>query len=115
MLKAVFLTSMTMTRMDEERISGQCETDGYVLFYYDGDKDTYGVTGNTKCLCSASGNYTATQGGDCDDNNSEVHPGGAVCGTDADCDGFILDPGETCDDGNDVNWDGCTQCRYLEF
>ena len=100
---------------DEERISGQCDIDGYKTYYYDADNDTYGVTGNTKCLCSPSGNYRATRGGDCNDNDARVHPGGAVCGIDGDCDGSLLDPGEACDDGNNVNWDGCTQCRYLEF
>jgi hypothetical protein len=169
---------------DEERTSGQCGIDGYTLYYYDGDGDTYGVTGDTKCLCSPSGKYNVTRGGDCDDgdalinpdgvevcdgkdNNCDgvtdppntpgcatyyydgdndtygtsqsqclcspsgnfratrpgdcddtderVHPGGSVCGIDGDCDGSLLDPGEVCDDGNSVRWDGCTDCRYLEF
>ena len=101
---------------DEERISGQCDIDGYETYYYDADNDTYGVTGNTKCLCSPSGNYRAARGEDCDDTDSRVYPGAPkVCGKDGDCDGSVLDPGETCDDGNNVIWDGCTECRYLEF
>ena len=88
---------------------------GCVTYYYDGDNDSYGVTGDSKCLCTASENYTATRGEDCDDTDDRVYPSGAVCGKDGDCDGFLLDPGETCDDGNNVSWDGCTECRYLEF
>jgi hypothetical protein len=103
-------------QIDEERTSGECGTDGYTLYYYDGDGDTYGVTGDTKCLCSPSGKYNVTSGGDCNDSNARVHPGAsAVCGIDADCDGSLLDPGEVCDDGNSVQWDGCTDCVYLEF
>jgi len=169
---------------DEERTSGQCGIDGYTLYYYDGDGDTYGVAADTKCLCSpsgkynvtrggdcddgdvrinpdgvevcdgkdnncdgvtdppntpgcstyyydadndtygtsqtqclcsASGNFRATRPGDCDDTDQRVHPGGSVCGMDGDCDGSLLDPGEVCDDGNSVRWDGCTDCLYLEF
>jgi hypothetical protein len=85
------------------------------LYYYDGDGDTYGVTADTKCLCSPSGKYTATREGDCNDTDARIHPGGSVCGLDGDCDGSLLDPGEVCDDGNSVRWDGCTDCRYLEF
>jgi hypothetical protein len=103
-------------QIDEERTSGQCGIDGYTLYYYDGDGDRYGLTGNTKCLCSPSGKYTATSGGDCNDSDARAHPGAsAVCGIDADCDGSLLDPGEVCDDGNSFGWDGCTDCLYLEF
>jgi hypothetical protein len=101
---------------DEERTSGQCGIDGYALYYYDGDYDTYGDTQDTKCLCSPSGKYNVTRGGDCNDVDPRAHPGApAVCGIDADCDGSLLDPGEVCDDGNSVRWDGCTDCLYLEF
>jgi len=103
-------------QIDEERTSGQCGRDGYTLYYYDGDGDTYGVAANTRCLCSPSGKYTAISGGDCNDSDARVHPdASAVCGIDADCDGSLLDPGEACDDGNSVRWDGCTDCVYLEF
>jgi hypothetical protein len=100
---------------DEERTSGQCGIDGYTLYYYDGDGDTYGLAGNTKCLCSPSGKYTAIMGGDCDDNDPGVHPGGSVCGMDGDCDGSPLDPGEECDDGNRNTADGCVNCIFVEF
>jgi hypothetical protein len=55
-------------------------------------------------------------GGDCNASDARVHPGGsAVCGDDGDCDGSLLEAGEVCDDGNDIKWDGCTDCLYLDF
>ena len=99
---------------DEERTSGPCWGDGYTLYHYDGDGDAWG-TGDTKCLCSPSGEYTAPMGGDCDDSDPRVHHGGSVCGIDADCDGSLLDPGEECDDGNTNTADGCANCAFVEF
>ncbi len=68
---------------DESGASG-CST-----WYYDYDNDTYG-TSSTSCLCSASGHYTATRGGDCNDGNGSINPGATeVCdsaNTDEDCD-----------------------------
>ena len=74
---------------DEERTSGQCGSDGYMVYYYDGDHDGYGVQGKTRCLCSGSGDYTTTTDGDCDDSDPEVSPGARErCnGRDEDCDG----------------------------
>jgi len=68
---------------DEEDAQG-CST-----FYYDNDEDTYGVTGNTRCLCAADGKHTASQGNDCSDSDAAVHPGVTeVCnGKDDDCNG----------------------------
>ena len=89
-------------------------------FYYDNDGDGYG-TSIFKCYCIPSPPYTALCSDDCDDLNPSVHPGGicgqaqAVCGADGDCDGSAFDPGEVCDDRNDVRWDGCTDCMYLEI
>jgi hypothetical protein len=83
---------------DEEGSTG-CTT-----YYYDNDGDGYGVTGNTKCLCSASGKYTATQGGDCNDSDASVHPGATeTCnGKDDNCDG------QTDEEGSQ----GCTTYYY---
>jgi hypothetical protein len=86
-----------------------------VVYFLDMDQDGFGISGNSKCLCGPSGFYTALQGGDCDDSDARIHPGGSVCGIDGDCDGSPLDPGEVCDDGNSVRWDGCTDCLFLEF
>jgi hypothetical protein len=58
-------------KTDEEN-SSDCS-----WFFYDNDNDNYGVTANKKCLCQADPlyRYTAPQGGDCDDFNSQVNPG----------------------------------------
>jgi len=71
------------TDIDEEDATG-CST-----YFYDGDLDTFGVTGNTRCLCTASGNYAANAGGDCNDGDSVVNPGAieSCNGKDDDCDG----------------------------
>ena len=57
--------------------------------YYDGDIDQYGTNQDTKCLCNPAGKYSTTNGGDCQDNNANVHPGAdEECnGVDDDCDG----------------------------
>ncbi len=96
---------------DEENASG-CSR-----FYKDVDGDGYGLTNDFKCLCAAdaSGAYTAPDPEDCDDTNNAIHPGGTWCSKDGDCDGSPLDAGEECDDGNLVNWDGCSSCRISEF
>ncbi len=59
-------------------------------YYYDEDKDGFGVTGDVLCLCQAFGNYTAPQGGDCNDTVWGSNPNTLeVCGDgiDNDCDG----------------------------
>jgi len=57
-------------------------------------------------------------GEECDhgEANSDVEPDG--CRTDctaARCGDGVVDPGEACDDGNHVDWDGCNDCRIVEF
>jgi len=68
------------------------------LFMYDGDSDSYGVTGNNKCLCAGDPvtKFVATKGSDCDDNKPAVNPGvGEQCGdgVDNNCDGTTDSPG----------------------
>ncbi len=62
-------------------------------FFRDDDGDGFGVTGDTQCLCAATGSYKASVGGDCDDTAAAVHPKGLeTCnGIDDDCDG-VTDP-----------------------
>jgi hypothetical protein len=68
-------------------------------FFTDIDGDGYGV-GAAKCFCSPSGNLTAKQGGDCNDNDTAASPGQV----------------ETCLDGKDNNCNakideaGCQGC-----
>ena len=72
---------------------------GCVDYYYDSDGDGYGVGGptltglapTTSCLCAPSGNYQATQGGDCDDSNAAVNPDAeeSCNGVDDDCEGTV--------------------------
>jgi len=47
---------------------------GAVTYYRDHDGDGYGISGDSKALCSAAGEYTAGQGGDCNDNDGDIHP-----------------------------------------
>ncbi len=67
---------------------GQTDEELKITYYRDVDDDSYGVTGDTQDLCGPIGDYTATQGGDCNDANAAVHPGAAeICdGVDNDCD-----------------------------
>jgi len=72
------------------------DTVGCVAYYVDWDRDGYGVDSDTRCQCSASGSYSATAGGDCNDFNSRVSPGVAEkCGNslDDDCDGYESEAG----------------------
>jgi hypothetical protein len=80
------------------------DSDGCTIYYLDNDDDGYGMDNDSKCLCSPSGNYTATEGGDCDDSRPHDHIGGfETCdGFDNDCDGLVDEEGAT----------GCTYYYY---
>jgi hypothetical protein len=88
------------------------QTDEFLTttYYFDDDGDGYG-TSSSITACSSSGNYTATQSGDCDDGNSSVYPGAPVnvCNsTDFDCDGVTgcadndCSTGDACVSGNQL-------------
>lgn len=82
-----------------------------VAFYADVDDDSFGA-GTSRCLCGPDTTHTATEAGDCNDNDDQRYPGTvAICGVDANCDASLLDPGEICDDGNDSPLDGCDRCQ----
>ena len=71
--------------IDEANASG-CTT-----FYEDVDKDGFGSSSGTQCLCNATGNYTAGTGGDCNDLNPSIGAGKPeICNNlDDDCDGNV--------------------------
>ncbi len=46
---------------------------GCVSFWYDGDRDGYGV-GSPRCLCNPQGYHTALMPGDCDDTKYAINP-----------------------------------------
>jgi len=88
----------------DDNCNGLIDEEGAIdctLFYYDEDGDSYGVTENSRCLCSSDGFYTALQGGDCDDSDFQVNPGATeiMDGIDNDCDGDI-DEGFTINAGD---------------
>ena len=62
----------------DDNCDGQTDEPGATgcsVFYWDNDNDGFGLDGQTQCLCSRSGHYRATQGGDCNDYNASVYPG----------------------------------------
>ncbi len=78
---------------------------GCTNYLRDEDGDGYGVTGDSECLCYNAGFYTASMGGDCDDDpltcGVNCNPGMAEqCSTtdDDNCNG----------DNNEMNAPGCT-------
>jgi len=92
---------------------------GCTDYLRDADEDGYGVTGDDRCYCSPTGDYTATEGGDCDDTIGSVYPGAEeICnGDDDDCDGTEDEPGATgCveyfydGDGDGFGQTGVSQC-----
>ena len=68
---------------------------GCTTFYADLDKDGFGNSSQSVCICAATGIYTATIGGDCDDSKAKVNPVAVeVCdGLDNDCNGIVDDSG----------------------
>ena len=74
----------------EAAATGISDLAGCTLFFRDVDRDQFGVTLDSKCLCGAKGEFSATRGDDCDDGDAEIHPGAAeVCnGKDDDCNGL---------------------------
>ncbi len=66
---------------------------GCSAFYRDHDGDKFGAIADSQCLCAASGEYSASQSGDCNDGDAAINPGAKeICnGKDDDCDG-VKDP-----------------------
>jgi len=74
---------------------------GCLFYMRDADDDGYGLTADTQCWCSPTGDYTANIGGDCDDTDADVHPAAPEdCdGIDNNCDGNIDEPQDLDADG----------------
>ncbi|MBL6975069.1 MAG: thrombospondin type 3 repeat-containing protein [Deltaproteobacteria bacterium] len=85
-------------QIDEEGAGGCTE------YFKDADMDTWGITGDSRCLCATEASYTTTTSGDCDDGNGNIHPGGQeICNDlDDDCDWIVDEEGAT----------GCGNLRY---
>lgn len=71
------------------------------VYYSDLDRDGYGVTSDSKCLCAVSAPYFAEKPGDCDDTRPDVKPDPVPAPPPP------WDPREPCD-GVDNNCDGDT-------
>jgi hypothetical protein len=73
---------------------------GCVPYLKDSDKDSYGVTGLSQCLCAPTGDFTASLSGDCDDGNPDLNPAKPeICDSlDNNCNGYA---DEDCDKDND--------------
>ena len=82
---------------------------GCSWFFSDADGDGYG-SGAPSCVCSAPGAGWSVLTGDCDEEDSEVHPGSLeLCdGEDNDCDGEV-------DETYDLDTDSknCGVCGFL--
>jgi hypothetical protein len=72
-------------QVDEMDATG-CQT-----YYKDVDKDGFGKSDDSRCLCSADGEYTTLINGDCDDGNGGNNPDASEScdDKDNDCDGTI--------------------------
>ena len=70
-------------------------TQGCTTWYEDKDNDAHGKPGVSKCICGPEGDFKASVGDDCNDGNSQIHPGaGELCnGVDDDCDGAVDEEG----------------------
>ncbi|TNF28658.1 MAG: hypothetical protein EP329_17510 [Deltaproteobacteria bacterium] len=75
---------------DCDGATDEANAEGCVDLYEDIDGDEFGVTLTRTCLCGPTGDFTATVGGDCDDQTEIVNPGEVeVCNAlDDDCDGL---------------------------
>jgi len=75
---------------DCDGYTDEANAEGCVDLYEDIDDDEYGATLTRTCLCGPTGDFTATDGGDCDDQLAIVNPGETeVCNAlDDDCDGL---------------------------
>ena len=94
----VFPGQLEACNEKDDDCNGQTDeenADGCTTFYFDGDGDAYGLTGNARCLCDPDGKWEALQGGDCNDSDMNVYPSATeLCnGKEDDCDGEVDEEG----------------------
>lgn len=86
-------------------------------YYPDADEDTYGNSAASVEACTAPAQHV-TRGGDCEDDNGDIHPGAdELCdGVDNDCDAGTADGtgeatfGDACDESGDESCGGTIIC-----
>jgi outer membrane protein assembly factor BamB len=102
-----------------DNISDPDGATGCSLRYRDGDRDTFGSSGDLRCLCTPTNPWDAANGGDCNDTNGAIGPQATEScdGVDNDCDGFVDELGATgCTtyyldaDGDGFGANGQTRC-----
>jgi len=106
----------------DDNCDGQTDppgSEGSKTYFKDHDGDGYGVSGDSKALCTASGDYRALQGGDCNDNDGSINPGvPEKCnGKDDNCDGTTDPDGSSgctvyfIDEDQDGYGGGSSKCK----
>ena len=94
--------------------------EGCAVWYFDGDKDGFGLDASQKCLCVPEGQFIASKGGDCNDAAQTANPLALeTCDNiDNDCDNKADEPGAVgCQqyyvDSDKDGWgvDGTQQCQ----
>ncbi len=74
--------------------ANEAGSQGCITFYMDTDGDGFGLPGSGSCICTPSGQHTATNSADCDDGELLVFPGTECApGT---CSGFLVTSPSVC-------------------
>jgi hypothetical protein len=89
---------------------------GCITYYLDGDGDTYGHMTESRCYCSAKGDYDILYplNTDCDDDEPTINPTGTELpdGIDQDCDGTLDEGTIYYDDDGDGFCEDASHCTY---
>ncbi|MCB9681305.1 MAG: hypothetical protein H6733_07505 [Alphaproteobacteria bacterium] len=106
-------TEVCANGVDDNCVNGEADigAQGCTTWWFDGDNDTFGLAGDTRCLCSAAGLYRALNGNDCDDTQASVFPGATELpnGRDDDCDHTADEGTSLYDDDGDGYCDSTVQ------
>jgi DNA-binding beta-propeller fold protein YncE len=99
----VFPTAQELCNQVDDNCNGSVDetgATGCTPFLKDADGDGFGVNGLAMCLCEPTGVWKATEAGDCNDADAELHPNAIEICDDVDnnCNGF---KDEDCDKDND--------------